>query len=536
MLRNRTSPNHLKTVADLFIILQVCITFGSVGCARPPTPAKEKTVVTPLNVQTKSEIEELKSKGIPLGPADIVNTLKKQVSQVRQSRSEKCANFKASLPGDWFQSTAQLPEDPSQPLGRKIEVFYYGKLNAGTVPVVFFNGGPGSDSHGSYKSLTSKQQNRFDSKKLISWVFIDQRGTGCSSAYPEVKSKEDLQQPSAELLARFSHYGSSEIVADAEAIRKSLIGNQPWVVFGQSYGGHIVHRYLLAAPKSVKSAFSHGYAVNDDGYDRTFNRIASQARIYQNYIKQFPEDAARLKILKNELKSNLCFVNQYDTTEEFCGHEILESLAGEFLGFATDHYHLHEWIGAMTDDQSMDRAGLELFLKAFLFSPGTSEPTEDNLIERRSAQLMSKVLRLTDRNIAPMDGKTCHQIKNDLKSKNIFLDDAPLHECAGSLQLYDEQPSSQKNTHNKTKNPFSELTPDFLTVDRIKNALMLNPDLQLHLYSGEWDAFVPVENFKAEVQLLKSLQNFKYIHFNGTGHEGFISESKVWRDLVKAIQ
>ena len=91
-------------------------------------------------------------------------------------------------------------------------------------------------------------------------------------------------------MTRLSHYGSRGIVADAEAVRKKLLDEKPWIAFGQSYGSFIVHKYSVVAPQGLKAAFGHGSAITEDGYSRSFNRIKAQTRVLNEYFKIYPND------------------------------------------------------------------------------------------------------------------------------------------------------------------------------------------------------------------------------------------------------
>jgi pimeloyl-ACP methyl ester carboxylesterase len=55
-------------------------------------------------------------------------------------------------------------------------------------------------------------------------------------------------------------------------------------------------------------------------------------------------------------------------------------------------------------------------------------------------------------------------------------------------------------------------------------------------YSGSLDPYVPVSNFKEELDAVQSLTNVKYTNFNGTGHDGFFDEPQVWKELILQSQ
>ncbi len=314
------------------------------------------------------------------------------------STSDACEKFIARLPKDWFREKLEVPENPAEPAGRKIKIFYYGKIFPQSTPTIFFNGGPGADSHSSYFNLASMKET-FDSKNKISFVFIDQRGNGCSDFFPQGKTEE--------IINRLSHYGYKGIVSDSEYVRKKLLNDKKWNAFGQSYGGHIVHRYLIQAPQGLKAGFSHANIVQSSGYERTKNRIASQARVLQNYFSQFPEDRAKLDALKTYLSLERCYVNPYIKDEKACGHEVLESL-NSLLGFSDSWISLHQWVGIMVKNETIVDEEIGRYLATFYFD-------EDNSNPLNIKNWASQVIAWVDRNVEGTSGYNCQKIRNDLQ-------------------------------------------------------------------------------------------------------------------------
>src|SRR5258708_17047853 len=146
----------------------------------------------------------------------------------------------------WFD----LPLDYAHP-DRKIRVFVReavaaGKESADLLCLVFFQGGPG---FGSPRPVTNSgwiKRALQDYRVLL----LDQRGTGLSSSVTaqSLRSIGDARAQ-AEYLR---HFRSDNIVRDAEAIRRQLVGDRPWSILGQSYGGFCALRYLSASPEGVE--------------------------------------------------------------------------------------------------------------------------------------------------------------------------------------------------------------------------------------------------------------------------------------------
>ncbi|MCM8536283.1 MAG: alpha/beta hydrolase [Lentisphaeraceae bacterium] len=155
--------------------------------------------------------------------------------------------FIQSLPQDYTYGWVKVPEDYSKPEGRQIHVFYYGVKPSvkKSVPVLMLNGGPGDGTHGYYKKFSQ-------SVDSISIIFMDQRGAGLSTRYPELKEENVI---------RYKHYLSEAIVRDAEAIRKKLFNKQKWIALGHSFGSLIAHRYVAMYPNSLHSVHVHGWGL-----------------------------------------------------------------------------------------------------------------------------------------------------------------------------------------------------------------------------------------------------------------------------------
>jgi proline iminopeptidase len=95
--------------------------------------------------------------------------------------------------------------------------------NPGGLPVVFIHGGPGSG--------TSPQQRRFFDPDYYRIILFDQRGSGHSTPYSELKDNT-----------------TPHLIADIELLRESL-GIGRWLVFGGSWGSTLALAYGEAHPE-----------------------------------------------------------------------------------------------------------------------------------------------------------------------------------------------------------------------------------------------------------------------------------------------
>ncbi|RYZ83570.1 MAG: alpha/beta fold hydrolase, partial [Proteobacteria bacterium] len=178
-----------------------------------------------------------------------------------------------------------VPEDWQNPSSKMIRLAYYLKNDFQKKNVViFFNGGPASSANSSLSNLKL-----LSDKHPINFVVFDQRGTGCSSAYPADDEGIAL-------------YTSASIVNDAEALRTKIMGNEKWKIFGQSFGGLIVQRYLERHPEGVSHAYSHGYSQMEDPNEWMALRLKKQAELSVERISAYDAKNKDRKLLKR-LKS-----------------------------------------------------------------------------------------------------------------------------------------------------------------------------------------------------------------------------------------
>ena len=207
-----------------------------------------------------------------------------------------------SLPGLVVKNCLyELPLDYADP-GRKTGVFARivaaaGKEHADLPYLVFFQGGPGAGSprptgnSGWIKRVLTEYQ----------LVLLDQRGTGLSTPITAQSMRGFASaQAQADYLKQFR---TDNIVRDAEAIRRQLIGDQPWSILGQSYGGFCAMRYLSAAPEGLKEVLITGGIPSlsrptDDVYHATYQRVIDKNRLY--YLR-YPGDVDRVRAIVRHL-------------------------------------------------------------------------------------------------------------------------------------------------------------------------------------------------------------------------------------------
>jgi pimeloyl-ACP methyl ester carboxylesterase len=141
--------------------------------------------------------------------------------------------------------------------------------------LLFLQGGPGGRS----------PRPGVDAPGWLSWavqryrvLLLDQRGTGRSTPADRRTLAGLTPQQQADRLA---HFRADAIVADAEALRRHLLGDAPWTVLGQSFGGFCTWTYLSQAPEGLAAAYVTGGippigAHPDDVYRATYAAVAAR--------------------------------------------------------------------------------------------------------------------------------------------------------------------------------------------------------------------------------------------------------------------
>lgn len=178
------------------------------------------------------------------------------------------------------------------------EVVAPGKEESNLPYLVYFQGGPGSGAPRPTDASGWIGRALQDYRVLL----LDQRGTGRSTPVTAqtLSGLGDAQAQANYLM----HFRADNIVRDAEAIRQQLIGDQPWSILGQSYGGFCAIRYLSASPEGLKHVLITGGIPSltrpaDDVYRATYRRVADKNRLY---YQRYPDDAALVRRIVDHLR------------------------------------------------------------------------------------------------------------------------------------------------------------------------------------------------------------------------------------------
>lgn len=402
-----------------------------------------------------------------------------------------CHLLKAVLPTNYAQKTIEVPEDWSNPNGPKINIFYYWNEKAlhesQRTPVLFFNNGPASSSYGSF--LNFRSQGLSD---LLPLVFMDQRGTGCSSPYPSE-------------VERIRHYGTRSIVLDAETIRKQLIGlSGKWNVFGHNYGGLIVRRYLEIAPRSVATAVSYGYSGANNP-EQLAARYLAQKQALDRFLIRYIDMESYLQKLRAKLDDvKPCFGNQYS---QVCGRDIID-LVGFWLIYQENWVPLREELLKLLDSRGdINDNELTIFARShFNMNPNTS-----------LAHIVLSILELT---AEPFDASDLWGTKRAihlLQSRRVdplswLISEARWDMVANSVErAFAAKPIAR----------------DPLNHRQIALNLLLPQGPRFLMYAGQRDDINPPNALYADYNRYAPRAQLKI--FLQLGHEGAFSP-QVWRD------
>jgi pimeloyl-ACP methyl ester carboxylesterase len=138
-------------------------------------------------------------------------------------------------------------------------------------------------------------------------LFLDQRGTGRSDPIDVAAPwTDDAGRPldDGALAARLGHYRADAIVADAEDLRRALLGDDGrWTLLGQSYGGFVAFTYLSKHPDALEGVLIAGGVPSLDRpaldvYRATYRTLLGKLHAHE---RRYPGDLARWRALAAHL-------------------------------------------------------------------------------------------------------------------------------------------------------------------------------------------------------------------------------------------
>ncbi|MER7245300.1 alpha/beta fold hydrolase [Kribbella sp. NPDC000426] len=131
-------------------------------------------------------------------------------------------------------------------------------------------------------------------------VLMDQRGTGRSTPVTGRRIAAMSAEEGADYLACFR---ADSIIADAEHLRQTVFGGEPWSTLGQSYGGFLTLTYLSKAPEGLTACYVTGGLASIDPsaaevYRRTYPRVEAKNR---EFYKRYPHNVEQVAAIADRL-------------------------------------------------------------------------------------------------------------------------------------------------------------------------------------------------------------------------------------------
>lgn len=190
--------------------------------------------------------------------------------------------------------------DHANPSRGQITVFareVWDSARPGLPWLLYLHGGPG---HESTRPVWSPISPAWLGRALRDYrvVLMDARGTGRSTPIGAA------QDGPADLVAeRLALFRADSVVRDAECVRRTVCGDQPWTVLGESAGGFAALTYLSIAPEGVREALFAGGLPPvgrspDEVYSRTHTGLLDRSR---RYYARYPADQNRVARLAERL-------------------------------------------------------------------------------------------------------------------------------------------------------------------------------------------------------------------------------------------
>lgn len=397
-----------------------------------------------------------------------------QVSELAwQPPNQECKQFISDLPRGWSWGIVA---------NSGVRTFYYFKgRNPSELrrPVAILNGGPGRSSH----SLPTL----FGTTVDLDFIFMDQRGTGCSDPFPIV----GLHDAS---LSRLQDWTTMKMVGDFEAVRRHLLGDRKWVIYGHSFGGRAAIRYLQLKPESLIGVH---VSATGDVFGEPRSAIQAREEAFEALQMRFldrqivgpdgPESIrAALFALRRDLPSDMCFVFSDPYGNRLCGGEVLDALSLK-IGF----------------EMTWDYEAFRIEILRNKLREGNTFVIR-GLLEQMAQEAGSKVeyRDLVGRGAIGFVDMLQGNFSSVLcKELNLPLRDYPISECRMFRNLARRTPQAMYADARRFLRPEPYLQKQIRSnVDRFK--------LSIHVYAGTLDPFAPASIVQRLARRLGSRTEF----------------------------
>ena len=229
--------------------------------------------------------------------------------------TEACRLSSPWLPSVSAQcGTVSVPEDPSEPQGRHIDLFVarIPSLNAAPLPdpLVLIPGGPGQGAADMYLGIRGAFDHVRRDRDLI---ILDQRGTGRSNSLECDLDDNGIETADPEVLPELMtrclmeldgdprFYTTSVAITDLERVREAL-ELETWNLYGVSYGTRVALHYLRRFPERTRAVILDGVVPPEVALGPGIAANAQQAiELAFSRCAQEPECSARFPNLGTRL-------------------------------------------------------------------------------------------------------------------------------------------------------------------------------------------------------------------------------------------
>lgn len=316
-------------------------------------------------------------------------------------------------------------------------------------------------------------------------MFMDQRGTGYSD-----KPSSDLNE--------FKYFTSRYISFDAELIRQKILGiENKWVVFGQSFGGHLVRKYLELYCSSALMGISHGYGECSPIIMKA-NIEKELFRQVREYFKEYPNDKVILNEIKDSLDHNDLIGNEIRSLE---GKSIMDVFSFYFGLYS--YTKINEIISSFKGTNPKER-----FLEEISFL--------GNLILKSG--ILNSVVAYVDLVDGLTDDEIYEMTENYLRSEKVSLDAEMFSTVRLSKNVIsrDSQLNDLELFFNEKRYQSDPIDFELLCSNLCENNITLN------VIGSRNDSLTPIQAIEEEQNLVSDYDvdnNYKFIFSNGNHRE-----------------
>ena len=352
-----------------------------------------------------------------------------------------CASVeeKAKASG-WKINAIDVPETKGSAKKLKITYFTIEKSGDLSNPVIYFNRNAFQNISNDDFDKLAKVATDFK----LDLVLMDMRGSGCSVAMPDIKTKT----------AELNNYSSKNAVADAEEIRKVFLKDskeKKFKILAHQSGGIVALRYVQLFPESVKSIHIADFYPAKNQAELFKTRVEKETELWKTIAEQEKvTDEILAKAMKN-LEDSKC------TGLASC-KTLIDLLGGSRMSFKPMWPALAKQIKDIADDKSKVADLMKVY-------------------EARKA--MSD--RISAARILDVDSdKSLSACATVLKTNNKGV----INSCRLEVEIRKIETAALKN-----------LNHDPLNISLIKQNLIKN-EIEYHLFAGQASSLYPSDGYK----------------------------------------